>query len=415
MTGGRSDIGLLPVWYIRYLYAMSSTSSSAPEMYKVMLNNAEVSAHVPIHMRESRTSTGSYCGLSAACTAAGLGSIGGFGRTTSLDAYPYGPSTAPPVGAVGASGWTPDTAHQGNYAYVPYLITGDWYFLEELYFWSANNFWATPSGTSRYYQRHDDWGYIRDQIRGIAWTWRTLGETAFMAPGGSAELGYFRQKLLNNIAIREGRHGITDGYGYAADQAKWQWGNTVAAATRDIDNAPRIPNPLNFVDYDEYASTDNINTSVTQNITPQWQVNFLIIISAHLEEMGFPTTQYKAAIGRNFLNQILNPAFNPFLVGEYRTPATSVASGASNSWFTSWASVKSGFLASEQSRTTWLDNSDYDVGDGYAHYARAAAQFLSGLSDGAFTGDAAIAWLNANVCCQAGLNNMPKWAFVPRK
>ena len=41
-----------------------------------------------------------------------------------------GPSTSP---------WGPDTAHQPSFSYIPYLVTGDLFYLEECYFWASHN------------------------------------------------------------------------------------------------------------------------------------------------------------------------------------------------------------------------------------------------------------------------------------
>ena len=42
-----------------------------------------------------------------------------------------------------------------------------------------------------------------------------------------------------------------------------------------------------------------------------------------------------------------------------------------------------------------------------------AAAFLVGVSDGSLQGDAAYAWMQANIPDQS-LNDDPTWAFVPR-
>ena len=48
-------------------------------------------------------------------------------------------------GALCATPYEPDTAHQPSTVYLPYLVTGDYYYLEELQFWAAWN----PLGTDR--------------------------------------------------------------------------------------------------------------------------------------------------------------------------------------------------------------------------------------------------------------------------
>ena len=48
-------------------------------------------------------------------------------------------SPALPVVRNIANPWTPDVSHQASFAYIPYLITGDLYYLEETVFWASWN------------------------------------------------------------------------------------------------------------------------------------------------------------------------------------------------------------------------------------------------------------------------------------
>ena len=66
-----------------------------------------------------------------------------------------------------------DTAHQPSFAFVPYLVTGDHYYLEELQFWTLFNLFASNSGYRELWPRV----WVKsDQVRGQAWSLRTLGE-----------------------------------------------------------------------------------------------------------------------------------------------------------------------------------------------------------------------------------------------
>ena len=39
--------------------------------------------------------------------------------------------------------WTLDRAHQPSLAYIPYLMTGDLYYLEEMHFWASYDLGAS--------------------------------------------------------------------------------------------------------------------------------------------------------------------------------------------------------------------------------------------------------------------------------
>ncbi len=99
-----------------------------------------------------------------------------------------------------------------------------------------------PAGVTLFYYSHNDWCYVRDQIRADAWVLRTLAHAAFMNPDGTPEKAYFTQKLLNNIAIREGKLDVRNGYGYSGDNEKWQWGYTRASAVQgDKEQTTHVP------------------------------------------------------------------------------------------------------------------------------------------------------------------------------
>ena len=73
---------------------------------------------------------------------------------------------------------TPDTAHQPSFAFVPYIVTGDYYFLEELKFWGNYNL---INNLAQY--RDLTKGLMKsEQIRGVAWSMRTIGQAAYILP-----------------------------------------------------------------------------------------------------------------------------------------------------------------------------------------------------------------------------------------
>src|SRR5262249_17524817 len=121
------------------------------------------------------------------------------GYPVSLDTYPnmtiLGGSdnwgNFPACGGNCSSPYIPENAHHPSLAYVPYLITGDYYFLEELQFW-AN--WIMFYGPQN---RHGGaLGLVSwDQTRGQAWGLRTLGHAAYATPDSHPMKSYFVGKL----------------------------------------------------------------------------------------------------------------------------------------------------------------------------------------------------------------------------
>jgi hypothetical protein len=182
-TGGRGDIGLLPSWTALQLI------SQDPRAKRAMLATADGAGSWPIHYRDRKTD-----------------------RPVSLDDHPYmtllgnppdtcNPTTKlcdafPTCAGSCASPYTPDSAHQPSLTYVPYLLTGDRYYLEELQFW-AN--WNMLQANPAYRERER--GLIKwDQPRGQAWSMRTLGQLAYVAPDDDPMKKYFADRLGFNLA-----------------------------------------------------------------------------------------------------------------------------------------------------------------------------------------------------------------------
>jgi hypothetical protein len=91
---------------------------------------------------------------------------------------------------------TPDDAHQPSVGYLPYLISGDPFFLDELHFWANYNLILMNPA----YRQHERGVFGYGQMRAIAWNLRTLGEAAYITPDSHPLKRYFEEKLQNNIA-----------------------------------------------------------------------------------------------------------------------------------------------------------------------------------------------------------------------
>jgi hypothetical protein len=89
----------------------------------------------------------------------------------------------------------PDDAHQPSIAYLPYIISGDYFYLEELQFWANYNMVI-----SNPVYRSLEKGLLRwGQVRAQAWSMRTLGQAAYITPDNHPLKKYFTEKINNNI------------------------------------------------------------------------------------------------------------------------------------------------------------------------------------------------------------------------
>ncbi len=217
-TGAHDDIGPLSLWDSLYLCSMDSRARA------VALELADMAGSWPVHYRDKNTDL-----------------------PVSLADYPYmtllgnpgdtvnpatGKSEAFPACAADCSSpFTPDSAHQPSLGYLAYVVTGDYDYLEELQFWANLNLLES----NPYYREFEkgllQWG----QVRGQAWSLRTLGFAAYITPDDHPMKAYFVDRLHDNLqwyvdqytGDRKNALGVlTNGYAFAYDNgrgvAPWQ-------------------------------------------------------------------------------------------------------------------------------------------------------------------------------------------------
>ena len=182
--GGRDDIGLLPGWAATYLLSMDKRAKD------VTLATADLAGSWSSHYRDRDTdrpvSIVDYPYLTI------LGNPNDTLNPISKqkEAFPLCPAT------LCTSPNRHDSSHQAAFAYLPYLVTGDYYYLEELQFWSMWNIFSGNPGYRQYAK-----GLVKpDQVRGQAWSLRTLAEAAYISPDGDPLKKQFEGFLAANIA-----------------------------------------------------------------------------------------------------------------------------------------------------------------------------------------------------------------------
>jgi len=411
-TGGRPDIGLIPQWGVLYLFSMN------PTLYQEVIGDAEAMGYAPDHYREA---DGSRWYDDLHTTSA-------MGRTVSADARPgfmsrdvqdkilsYAADRPTIVGGVSNNNWiSMDVAHPPDPTYLAYLLTGDWYFLEEIYFWAAYDLTAATPGVC-VWCRHDDWAFLNDSLgdtRGTAWQMRNVAHAAWVAPDGSSEKTYFVQKLNYNIAVREGIMNITNG-NFMGDP-RWTWGRNGVAVQR--------PDSLWWVGHNlgepNGQSARTVDPAKACFIEAPWQENYVNISWGHIEELGFSSiTPLRQTAAKNLLHMILDPGYTPkdllaaYFVGTRGYAADCQQAAPLNTWADVINTITPTELAA--ARTRWSQGASDTVG-GYPTIALGASSFLVGINDGSASGADAWAWMLSNVTNQTELNDNPMWAFVPR-
>lgn len=181
-TGGRNDIGPLPGFSVMYLLSQDKRAKD------VMLAVAEGSASWSTHLRDEKT------GYPVRTDNEANKEISTHMNMSNKGPLPV-PRCANNDNTLCTTPYKDDTAHQPSMTYLPYLVTGDYYYLEELHFWAGSNPLGTAAGSSGYGQ-----GLVRwQQLRGQAWSLRTLGHAAYITPDLHPLKAYFTKQLDNNL------------------------------------------------------------------------------------------------------------------------------------------------------------------------------------------------------------------------
>jgi len=165
-TGERPEIGLMTEEQAQYLGTGNSTALAA------LLAQAEAAGSMPWNLRDEKTNA-----------------------PIDLFAYPrgtiYGPNAGQPFIPRTETPYHPDAAHEPALSYLPFLLTGDPYHLEQLQLTATYNVMWLPW----------DYRYRTTQIRGDAWMLRSWAQATKATPANVPKWlmsQAYWQKLLNS-------------------------------------------------------------------------------------------------------------------------------------------------------------------------------------------------------------------------
>lgn len=184
VAGGRSDIGVVPVWTAQFLVTQDETAKAT------MMANADAGGSIPWHFIDEATGEAVRIDDHPLLWIDGRGVGAKYeGDALSQDFYDSA-----------RDDWQMDKAHQPSLNYIPYLITGHQYHLEELV---AQTSWTLASVDPNLrispLQVLDRPANL--QVRGSAWVLRDLAEASFATPDGHALDDYFDAVLDANLSF----------------------------------------------------------------------------------------------------------------------------------------------------------------------------------------------------------------------
>jgi hypothetical protein len=166
-TGGRPEIGLMPDSYAATLLSMDKRAKD------LMLASADAAGSWMSHRRDD--SKGPNQGMPLSVINFPYATV--LGNPGDADNPLTGKNEKlPSLTSVSSQG--ADSSHQAAFAYLPYLLTGDYYYLEELHFWASFNSYLDNC----WYRQFEKALVSPDQLRGQGWSLRTLAECAAITP-----------------------------------------------------------------------------------------------------------------------------------------------------------------------------------------------------------------------------------------
>jgi hypothetical protein len=182
-AGAQAGIGPLPRWTSAYVIDPSYKA------YNWMLANSDALASYGIHYRDQRT------GGPVSVDAHPCATLENLAESSRCPVQPYANDSFPHCNGECDSPLDANVSHHSSPAYVAYLVTGDWYYLEELEFWAD---WVEFKQNPKY--RDYRTGLLdHNTLRGQAWALRTLGYAAYVLPDSDPLKAYFNRVVKNNI------------------------------------------------------------------------------------------------------------------------------------------------------------------------------------------------------------------------
>jgi hypothetical protein len=257
-TGAQASIGPLPRWTSVYILDPDVRT------YNWMLANTDALGAYSIHYRDAATGypvsiqkhpNATLINWAAAIKAAGQNNEKGAAYKADLlpnciNNAVVKKCTASWYGTGNPNRW--DNAHQPAESYVPYMVTGDYYYMSELAFGaSLNEIW--PNEAYRGFSK----GLIdgsHGQVRGKAWVLREMANAAWLLPDSYPLKSEFKASVENSLA-------------------DWNAKYT---------NNPEA-NPLHVMNG---GTVYNVHGGKRNGLAP-WQHNFLTWSAGHAAELGF--------------------------------------------------------------------------------------------------------------------------------
>jgi hypothetical protein len=394
--------GLFTSWDALYFF------SGDPVLREEMLNSADLAGRFPIWFREADH----YAGSGKYFDAPTNGNIDPYGKVISVNARqqftaslanwqpgcksegPDNVNTLTHLNYPSAyGGWRSlNTSHIPAFAYMAYTLVGKYEYLEETQMEAADEI-ASVTGCYNLampYYRQGHLG-LADSLgtRNTAWELRDMAYAAFITPDGDPAAAYFTDKLLNNLALQEGGHGLSLDIKSTPDRTvSYRYGKAPW-----MQSEASNPSPFGvWYTSTAYAKVqncqNNLKTGYLQSAYANFQEHFMMAVLGMIRQLGLADTKALLTIfGRRYFHILLDPEVNnPYLIEEYVYPQQT----ANGKWVSDWKTFSNAYC---EVKTDWEGGSPA----AYGVQALGALSYLSDISVDGYSGLDAWNWLNENL------------------
>lgn len=398
-AGARPDIGPVTSWDVQWLFTGDIRSQ------EIASAHAQLAPAWPVHFREGNPNKNFIRNNN---TIKGLGKpISITDRTSTCFAcgYNYNYTNAgdkiTPVGPWTDGGWVPEDAHQPDICSPHYILTGDYFYLEEMYFWAS---WSAHflNGAATMYS----WGRgptgaeggLTGQIRAQAWVFRNRALAAFCAPDNSDEKTYFDMLTKDAIEVWEGQHDLQSSPN--VNSANWNWGKQYRFDSQlgnpALNQWERGGTPFAQFNY-------GIDPAITSEAVSNFEQHYMMSSLGRGRELGYDMDELIKYFAVHYIGQVTAPGYNKYLLCNGRVPTVQASNGQ---YFSTWASLKTGYDAAWQVKSSYDLLYPYD----YSFLGLTAMSYVK-CEPG---GDSAWSVVETEILPAPSLLTDPKFAIVPR-
>ena len=435
--GDNWHLGPYPKWVMWWLHSPDWRARY------VALNQADLAAAWPMNLRESDPSrrfqrsdpVGSGTGLGRAISSAGRPYVLKFYDPNATPSSWDNPRQVGPIvgSTTGGNPWTWDDAHQPSAWFPQYVITGDPWYLDEMYNWAAVEVYesapspayvcTTQTGNcSSYRGPTGAYGGLNNASRAVAWTVRGRAETAFAAPDGAPEKSYVTTMLNDAISKWEGGWGITGTPFDGNTEKRWvlstkvpnNWtnnGGPVAGQVPPLGTLESKCPPASLCNYTPATllAWGLKDATVNGSYDDPWMNFYLEYGVGRAVELGFAMRPIQMQLGK-FPIGIINSS-HPWFLGAYivATEKHSPPGG----WYTTWDDVFN--ISEDPAYLAALNWGSSSPAGGRQTWVQPGLAML--VDAGAPNAAAAWAWWQTyayGLITPSFRATDPRWAIIPR-